>query len=154
MNGRELTGRHVFLITAGAFAVIIGVNLTLAVNAVSTFPGLEVKNSYVASQSFDRERAAQESLGWSAEAKAEDGLLKLWIRDRYGNAVTPEALDATLGRATHVAEDQSPSFVFDGDAWVAPVALDRGRWSLRIEAEAADGTVFRQHLDVRFGLPG
>ena len=48
-----LTGRKVFFITAGAFAVIIGVNVTMAVLAVGTFPGLEVKNSYVASQSFD-----------------------------------------------------------------------------------------------------
>ena len=43
----EITGKYVFAITASAFAVIIGVNLVLAFKAVSTFPGLEVKNSYV-----------------------------------------------------------------------------------------------------------
>ncbi|MDZ4134978.1 MAG: FixH family protein, partial [Paracoccaceae bacterium] len=42
----ELTGRKVLVITVSAFAVIIGVNLLLAYKAVSTFPGLEVKNSY------------------------------------------------------------------------------------------------------------
>ena len=57
----ELTGKHVFAITAGAFAVIIGVNVLLAVKAVSTFPGLEVGNSYVASQGFNTRKAAQEA---------------------------------------------------------------------------------------------
>ena len=57
----ELTGKHVLGITVGAFAVIIGVNVLLAVKAVSTFPGLEVDNSYVASQGFDKRKAAQEA---------------------------------------------------------------------------------------------
>ena len=51
-----------------AFGVIIGVNLVLALSAVRTFPGLEVKNSYVASQTFDERRAAQEALGWTVSA--------------------------------------------------------------------------------------
>ncbi len=51
-----------------AFAVIIAVNLVLAFKAVRTFPGLEVENSYVASQTFDAERTAQEALGLDAEA--------------------------------------------------------------------------------------
>ena len=47
---RELTGGKVLAITVSAFAIIIGVNVLLAFKAVSTFPGLEVENSYVASQ--------------------------------------------------------------------------------------------------------
>ena len=41
-SGRELTGRKVLLIFVIAFGVIIGVNVFMAVNAVRTFPGLEV----------------------------------------------------------------------------------------------------------------
>ena len=63
---KQLTGRHVLMIFCGAFGIIIGVNLLLAWSAVSTFPGLEVKNSYVASQQFDERKAAQEALGWTA----------------------------------------------------------------------------------------
>ena len=48
-----LTGRKVLLIAVVAFGVIIGVNVLMAVKAISTFPGLEVQNSYVASQVFD-----------------------------------------------------------------------------------------------------
>ena len=50
---RPLTGKHVLAITLVAFGVIIGVNVLMAVKAVGTFPGLEVANSYVASQDFD-----------------------------------------------------------------------------------------------------
>ena len=64
----EIKGWHVALWFSMAFGVIIAVNLTLAFNAVRTFPGLEVKNSYVASQSFDADRAAQNALGWDGAA--------------------------------------------------------------------------------------
>ena len=74
---RELTGRHVLGITVTAFAVIIGVNLVLAYKAVSTFPGLEVANGYIASQTFDAERKAQVALGWTAVPEYRDGRLTL-----------------------------------------------------------------------------
>ena len=51
---KELTGRHVFGIFAVGFGTIIAVNMVLAISAVRTFPGLEVDNSYVASQQFGR----------------------------------------------------------------------------------------------------
>ncbi len=70
---RELTGRKVFAITAAFFGVIIAVNLLLAYKAVSTFPGLEVQNSYVASQTWDAERAAQQALGWDLAAEYDHG---------------------------------------------------------------------------------
>ncbi len=61
MAEREFTGRHAAAVFVGAFAVIIAVNVALAVSAVRTFPGLEVANSYVASQEFNARRAAQEA---------------------------------------------------------------------------------------------
>ncbi|WP_299150749.1 FixH family protein [uncultured Tateyamaria sp.] len=149
MFSRELTGWHVAAIFGGAFAVIIGVNLTLAFKAVSTFPGLETRNSYVASQTFDRDRATQEALGWNVSADLVDGMLFLRIDDEVG-AVVPRVTAATLGRATHVADDLSPVFRHDGTRFVAEVGtLARGNWNLRVEAEAADGTAFRQRVIVR-----
>ena len=146
MSEKILTGRKVFLIFAGAFAVIIGVNLTLAFKAVSTFPGLEVRNSYVASQSFEADRTAQLALGWDVKARVADGALRLSIRDQDGQPVSVAGLTATLGRATHVAEDQVPDFSFDGSAYLAPVDLAPGNWNLRLQAVAPDGTPFRQRI--------
>ena len=149
MAPTRITGKHVFLIFASAFAVIIAVNITLAVKAVQTFPGLETKNSYVASQSFERDRAAQEALGWQVSARIDGRRLELSIDDAIG-AVVPEITAATLGRATHVGEDMTPVFRHDGAHFVAEVPeLAPGNWNLRLEARAADGTPFRQRIVLR-----
>lgn len=146
MMVRQITGRHVLAGFVAAFGLIIGVNLLLAWNAVKTFPGLEVSNSYVASQQFDDRKAAQEALGWTVEATHSDGLLRLGIVDKAGRPVEVKLLEATLGRATHIQEDQVPVFSFDGTAYVAPVDLGEGNWNIRMLAIAPDGTEFTQRV--------
>lgn len=143
---KELKGRHVAIIFVSAFSVIIAVNLTLAFNAVSTFPGLEVKNSYVASQSFEKDRTAQNALGWTVSAKAQGGKVLLAVTDRSGAPVEVASLSATVGRATHVQDDAHPEFVFDGNRYVADAVLAPGNWNIRMVAEAEDGTPFRQRV--------
>lgn len=146
---REITGRHVLFGFVGAFGIIIGVNLTMAYNAVSTFPGVEVKNSYAASQVFDRERAAQLALGWDVSAEIVGSELRLSILGPDGRPVNPPALSATFGRATHVKDDQTPDFAYVGGLHVAPVAAGRGNWNLRMRATADDGTEFHQRIVLR-----
>ena len=142
---RRITGYHVLFGFMAAFGIIISVNVYLAVSAVRTFPGLEVKNSYVASQTFDASRAAQEALGWTIGADHQDGQLILSITDADG-PVKVQSLTATLGRATTVADDMSPDFSFDGRAYVAPVDLRDGNWNIRMVAVAPDGTTFQQRV--------
>ena len=146
MMKREFTARHMAMVFVGAFGVIIGVNLYMAYSAVRTFPGLEVSNSYVASQQFDVRREAQEALGWTVSAKAVGGLVILSITDADGAPVRLAKLDATLGRATHVRDDMTPAFEFDGTAYVAPVELRRGNWNIRMEAISDNGTAFTQRV--------
>lgn len=148
MSEFTLTGRHVAMIFVGAFSIIIGVNVALAVNAVRTFPGLETKNSYVASQTFDAERAAQKALGWEATAGFDGDALVLRF-DTENGPVQPVITKATLGRATHVGDDQTPVFAYDGEAFVAIVPdLAPGKWDLRLEAQAQDGTQFRRRFEM------
>lgn len=145
---KEINGWHVLAGFTLAFGTIIAVNLTLAFNAVRTFPGLEVKNSYVASQSFDVDRAAQTALGWDVAAIVEGDRLYLTI-DKDGTAVTPAIEQAVFGRATSVVADQDLTFTFDGRALVAPVDAGPGNWNLRLKARADDGTLFQQRIIVR-----
>lgn len=144
----ELTGRHVLIITVSAFSVIIGVNLLLAYSAVSTFPGLEVKNSYVASQDFDSDKAAQLGLGWTLAQTYADGELRLAFTDQAGQPVTLGALDVLVGRPTDVMQDSRPAFTLRGGVYVAAADLKRGKWMLKIEARAMDGTRFQQRIDL------
>lgn len=147
-NSFELTGKHVLGIFVLAFGTIITVNLTLAYSAVSTFPGLEVKNSYVASQNFDDRREAQQALGWNVDAGITDGGISISITDDTGAPVEVKQLYATLGRATHVKDDLHPVFSYDGAAYSAPAELGPGYWNLRMRAYAADGTPFEQRIQL------
>lgn len=144
---REITGKHVLFGMVGAFAVIIGVNIFMAVQAVKTFPGLETANSYGVSQTFNRDKAAQEALGWTVEAVDDQKRLYVYIRDAEGNPVEVAEIGGTLGRATTVVQDQEPEFTFDGEAYVAETgALEAGNWNFRMTATALDGTHFTQRI--------
>lgn len=145
---QEFTGRKVFVFIASAFALIIAVNVFMAVKAVSTFPGLEVRNSYVASQNFDRERKAQEALGWTLRETYAEGELRLAFRDSAGLPVELGDISAVVGRTTEAAEDVTPAFVHDGTDYVAAVDLAPGRWMVLLEASAKDGTRFHKRLDL------
>lgn len=146
----EITGRKVLIFTVGAFGVIIGVNLVMAWQAISTFPGLEVKNSYVASQTFDAERAAQQALGWTLahDYNAEAKELRLTFADAQGNPVAVRDLSVLVGRTTMSGQDQRPEFVGDIGNFVAPADLGPGKWMLQVKARAADGTLFQQRIDL------
>ena len=144
----ELKGSHVLAITVGAFSIIIGVNVLMAVQAVRTFPGLEVANGYVASQSFDADRKAQEALGWTVTPEYHEGRLTLRMVDAEGLPAAVKSLDVLVGRTTEAKDDVTPDFIRVAGVWEADVALARGKWMLKVEAEAPDGTKFRQRLDL------
>lgn len=144
----EITGRHVLAVTVGAFGLIIAVNVVMAWKAISTFPGLEVGNSYVASQQFEERRAAQEALGWTAATAYDRGRVKLAFTDAAGQPVQVQTLDVLIGRRTEAKDDVTPPFAWVGDHYEAEAALGRGNWLVRVRATAADGTLFEQRLDL------
>jgi nitrogen fixation protein FixH len=148
-GAKPLTGAKVLMIALSAFGVILAANLALAVNAVRSFPGLEVDNSYVASQNFNEELAAQLALGWDVEARYAAGVLVLAFTDADGRPVDVAGIDATVGRATHVRDDQTPEFSYHRGTFTAPVELAPGNWNIRLEALAPDGTPFRQRVVLR-----
>ena len=63
---RPFTGRHMFATLVVFFGIVIAVNFTMASYATTTFGGLVVENSYVASQKFNRwlDEAAAEGAVW------------------------------------------------------------------------------------------
>lgn len=143
-----LTGRKLFAIFATGFGIIIAVNMTLAVNAVRTFPGLETRNSYVASQHFNEERAMQRALGWTAQAQLTGEGVVLDLRDATGLPLGDASLSGVLGRATNVSEDIQPDWTFDGTHWRATTALAPGNWDLRLVVTRGEDS-FRRRLKLR-----
>lgn len=149
----QLNGGRVLLIVVAFFGVIIAVNMVLAVKAVSTFPGLEVGDSYVASQEFEAAREAQEALGWTVEPRYDAGRkqLKLTFTDKAGHPAALKDLTVLVGRPTESRQDVTPVFTEVAGAYVAPVELAQGKWMMHVEAHAADGTLFRQRLGLVVG---
>lgn len=146
-SGQRITGRAVLGTFVALFGVIIVVNVFMAYKAIGTFPGLEVKNSYVASQNFDADRAAQVALGWTVEHDYRDGVMSFVLRDSHGMPAPVKTFTATVGRTTHMREDVTPEWFYEGGTFTAPIALAPGNWLIHLEATAPDGTAFRQRFD-------
>lgn len=119
------------------FGVVIAVNLTMARFAISTFGGVVVENSYVASQHFNSwldEADRTKALGWTVGIKR-DGQNKVHITTKnvpYDSTITATARHP-LGRLP----DQTLTFVATGDGnFTSDIALPSGRWILRVEIKA------------------
>lgn len=139
----RLTGRHVAAMFTGGFGIIIAVNLLLATKAVSTFPGLEVPNSYVASQSFDARRKAQTALGWTSRVDYRDGSLTIAVLDRDGRPAPIRGLTAHIGRPTEARDDMA--LTLDARGQVA-LELAPGMWRLDLAGHADDGTLYQRAI--------
>ena len=149
---REFKGWHMLTITVSAFAVVVAVNVGMAWKAISTFPGLEVSSSYLASQDFDAEKTAQLALGWTLGPSYDQqtGAIRLSFTDAAGKSVTLKDLTVLVGRPTEAQEDRTPTFVQGRDgAYVADQDLRPGKWILHVTAHAADGTLFQQRLSFK-----
>ncbi len=145
---KEFTGRKMLFVMIAFFGVIISVNMVLMFSAIWTFPGLEVKNSYVASQTFDQRAAAQNALGWTPSVAYDDGVLTLTITGENG-PVMPRSIVAKVGRPTYSGEDQDITFSLGSENHSAPVILAPGPWRVFVDAIAADGTLFETRLNLK-----
>ena len=138
---KPFTGRHMAAAMVGGFSVIVGVNLFMAFQASSTFGGVVVENSYVASQKFNgwlEQARAQEQLGWSAGMQRdEDGSVRVML-DGPGPDVRLAAVARhPLGRAP----DRELTFVRAADgSFVSRETLPAGRWTVRLEVRDGDDT--------------
>jgi len=141
---RPLSGRKVLGISAAIFAVVLAANLTLTYFAIHTFSGLVVDNSYVSSQTFDRDKAAQEALGWTLTATHETGVMRIEIVDAQGEPVHPAKIKVVVGRPTMARSDLTLDLRETPRGYVAEAPLEPGNWLIMIDAEAADGTAYHR----------
>ena len=145
---RAFTGRHMAAILVAFFGVVIVVNLVNARYASSTFGGVVVENSYVASQGFNRwldEAKNEQALGWDAVTTwRPDGRVIVAVRGAPAGTVLKAMARHPLGRLPDRA------LTFDRTAngqYLSRQALPEGRWDVRLTL-AADGHVWRrqEHL--------
>ena len=152
---RAFTGWHMAAITISFFAVIIAVNLTLAVFASTSWTGLVVANSYVASQSFNRDAEIareQQALGWRVKLIVNRRLATIVILDRNNVSMAGLNIRAILQRPTDEAGDQVLKVKESGSGvYMANATIGSGVWIADITAEGpASKTVrFVQRIFVK-----
>ncbi len=133
------TGKHITIIMVAFFAVVIAVNVFMARSAISTFGGVVVENSYVASQNYNtwlREAAKEKALGWTAKAsRRADGRLVVTVSGAPANAKLSGDAWHPLGRLP----DVPMLFARQGDgSFLSDKVLPQGRWRMRLEARAGE----------------
>ncbi|WP_088306663.1 FixH family protein [Novosphingobium sp. B 225] len=131
------TGKHMTAIMVAFFAVVIGVNLIMARYASSTFGGVVVENSYVASQKYNQwlqEAAQEKALGWSATASR---LSSGQVAVRLSGAPAGASLTGYVWHPLGRQPDRPLAFAAQPDgSFVSSQEIPAGRWRLRLEVQA------------------
>lgn len=164
-SGRPVTGKIVLGAMLGFFAVVLSVNGLFVFLALDTWTGTTSRHAYVEGLAYNDRLAAarrQEALGWHLDVETVAGpdegdrvpiVLRAHLRDARGAGIDGARLTGELRHSMAEALDTSLDFGdVGGGRYEAAVTLPRrGRWELRLEAEAADGTPVRRiaRVDVR-----
>lgn len=134
---RPFTGAHMLAVVLLFFGTIIAVNVVMATAAVRTFPGLNARNGYVASQTYNRllkDAEAQRANGWQARLDAPGGWVRLSLADRDGAPLRGLTVTALAGRPASAAEDRTLAFRATEAGYESVEPLAPGRWLIEIEA--------------------
>lgn len=132
------TGRHMWFVIGGFFGVVIAVNVGMAVVASTSWTGLVVQNSYVASQEFEDLRIAheaQQAAGWQATFSHDPGIARLAIVDGAGRPVDLGTVTLKVNRPVGGHDDQTLTLepARDG-SYEGTLVLEAGVWDALVEA--------------------
>ena len=146
----KLKGWHVLLMMLGFFGVMFAVNGVFLYHAITSFPGEDVKKSYVQGLNYNETiaaRARQAELGWRAEAGLQDDEILLRLSDKTGEPLTHRAVVGELRRVATREQDRALVFQSERDgAYSTPAGtLAPGQWRLRVSVldPKADKVVFQ-----------
>lgn len=143
----KIRGAHVLFAMLAFFLTVIAVNVAFVVLALRTFPGEDVRRSYMQGLNYNAtlaERRTQAALGWSAAAalvRADDtDLVQVWLRDEDGIPIEGALVSGALRWPTNARLDRDLVFEPRGDGRYVAAApgLVSGQWVLRARAEQGE----------------
>ena len=153
---KEFTSRHMWFVVSGFFGVIIAVNVGMAIIASTSWTGLVVQNSYVASQQFEDKRIAhnaQQADGWNATFTYSPGVAKLVIVDGVGHPVDLGPVTLKVNRPVGGHDDQTVTLErAPNGGYQATLRLAAGVWDALVEALDTPKGNFELHE--RFSVKG
>jgi nitrogen fixation protein FixH len=149
----EFTGRHMLMIMVAFFGLVIAVNILLAVKSVETFSGLVVNNSYVASQTFDKDTdklAADAAMDVHPELSIAHGMVHLKLATAAGQPIEAQNLHLTLGHAVSASTDQALVFASLGmGEFEAKANLTGGYWQGQLTVTLPDGAAWERAVRLK-----
>jgi nitrogen fixation protein FixH len=144
---KEFTGRHMLLIMLAFFGTIVAVNLAMATFASTSWTGLVVKNSYVASQQFNENAAEgrdQAARNWNPVLELQLGAVSFRLNDSAGTPIRLSAVKATFRRPAYEAEDFSIDLIRRSDgAFAAQADIRDGIWIIESSADFGEARPYR-----------
>lgn len=147
---KEFTGWHMFGVMVLFFGTIIGVNVTMAWFATSTWSGLVVKNSYVESQRFNEvtaEKRRQAALGWSAETGYDAGIFFVDMTDDAGDPIRGAIVSAKIGHPVQERDDRTVTLLDRGEGgYAGEVDLDPGIWNADLTVTGPKGEIWTRAI--------
>lgn len=148
-----ISGRTVLLSLLAFFGVVIGANVVMATLAITTMPGTEVENPYLAGIKYNGEISAareQAARGWRMTSHVDrdaDGraVVKVEARGRDGAPLTGLAVTVRLARPTDQRADRIVALTERGNGSYFDETADvvAGVWDLEFEADRGDQRMFR-----------
>jgi nitrogen fixation protein FixH len=144
---KQFTGWHMLAVMVLFFGTIITVNIIMAIYANTSWTGLVVQNTYVASQQFNEKAAegrAQAARGWKDTLVIEPDNVRFTLTDATGNTIKAEGVTVTFRRPAYEAEDET--FALDrlpDGAFAAGHAVRDGIWIVEIDADIGEPHPYR-----------
>lgn len=143
------TGAHMLAVMLVFFGTIVSVNFYMARQAMESWTGLVVENSYVASQHFNEDVAERErlaGLGYTLRAAYANESLTVHLA-RRGKPMAIAAIEGRVGRPVTAMEDHDLTFSLSGDGTArAALRLAAGLWKADVLVTTADGEMMERGL--------
>lgn len=150
-----LRGVHVLLIMLAFFGLMFAVNGVFLYHAITSFPGEDVKKSYLQGLNYNETleaRSAQAARGWQAEAGLSDGELVFRLADQAGAPLSGYPAVAHARRLATNADDLiltlQPGLSGEYRSAVSHLAPGIWRLDIRILDRAAETTLFTARKEV------
>ncbi|WP_018149375.1 FixH family protein [Henriciella marina] len=140
----KLKGWHVLLIFLAFFGVMFAVNGVFLYNAITSFPGEDIKKSYVQGLDYNdtlEARKEQVAAGWKIRAGVAGDRLRVEMDAPEAMARRELIVTATMRRAVTSHDDVELTLSPDEPGGVFSAALPDlapGRWDVLVKASTAD----------------
>ena len=131
----------------GGMALVVGVNIFMAVQAVHSFPGTATDASFATSNRYDQvlaDEARQAALGWQLEANVDGRRPFLVLRTRDGKLMEGARVVVIADRPVGGLADRRMDFrASTPGRYMAEAPLpEAGQWDLQLHI-TADGQTYR-----------